>query len=168
MDTKTHVMTVKNFDNLKKLYDSDGNPIENLQIITDKEIKKDYDEQDEETNIYNVKTIFEVNGYPNPIIIVCFCFIVVIVLQYLYIIFIKNNLSGSWYDIENQKMANINHSVWNNKILIKNNDVVYTGYVDGGAVYVQCNSELNMGVFYDNKIFWLKDNIVWTRPKYIK
>jgi hypothetical protein len=116
----------------------------------------------EDANEEIVRRVVNKTDNPHPIILMCVIITILIVLYYIYIILIKDNFSGEWYD--GNSLVNVAHNKWNDTILVDN---FTDGYVVGNAIYLEKGDKIHVGTLYKKSIYWLGDGSVWTRPSNI-
>ena len=117
-----------------------------------------------------VRTEINKDSHPHPLILMFIIITVLVLIYFIYIYKIKTCFNTTWYSATEE--IKICHNKWADTLLItiieKNKQTNCMGYIVGNAIYMKVIKEGEnyefMGVFKDNKIYWLNGDI-WQKEK---
>ncbi len=135
----------------------------NLNLVTPTGVKPLYVDINED----RVKKIIHENDHPHPAIISGFSVMILVILFIVYIIFVKQDLSGDYY--KDKDVYAIHHNKWNNTVHIQGKDTESNGVVLGSTIFVHSEDKGKFGVYYKDHIYWVSESgrcETWSRPKY--
>jgi hypothetical protein len=117
----------------------------------------------EQQNEMLVRKTIHRNDHPHPVVLITIIVIVIILIYIIYIIGVKKNITGDWYD---GTATSLQHDVWTDIIYI---DGYPVGNVSGNAVFIENIDPREppfMGVLYKKKIYW-SNGAIWTHVQYV-
>jgi hypothetical protein len=124
----------------------------------------------EDYNEEIVRRVVNKTDNPHPALILVICLTTILVIYIIYVLFIKTTFAGHWYT--NNGKIKLNHNKFTDTVSISmfikpaSTKFSYkngTGYVNGGAIYIDDNK----GIMVDHKIHWVNSSDVWSRKSFI-
>ena len=128
---------------------TETNPTPADSGVTSQEEVKEHAMRDQ--NLYNIRYIVRRSENPHPMTIVIVVIISLLAMCFVYRLFIKPSVSGTWVDTKNKKHI-INHNKYTDEI---NVDGQFYGVIKGNLIVFYVDDKMKMGV-------WLKNEIEWT------
>ena len=115
------------------------------------------------TNLINANKLLTKMDNPNPITIVVIVIVIMILFYFTYVVLIKQNLSGQWFD-ENNKVFLINHCGVRDVIKISRKNDIQNGIVKGNVVILFNKDNTKTGIYINDCIKWT-DDTMWKKIK---
>jgi hypothetical protein len=116
-----------------------------------------------------VKNKLTVHEHPHPFTILIILLIICYLGYLVYVEKLKTDLSGTWY--MDTKKITITHDKYGCGVVVStsdSDDTNDTGHVVGHAIYMDKTIDglhSDIGVYQNNKIYWVNQDSVWTKAK---
>lgn len=98
------------------------------------------------------------NDYPHPTITMGIVVITIVIIYLIYILVIKPNFSGIWY---NNGGIRVQHNAFTDTITINNS---LHGHATGNALYIKTSTGTKYGIVNGKKIYWINSDETWSLP----